>query len=89
MLDCPASAEDLPCGWHALLARGMTGGLEAIVKGVDVRAQVVASEKSALAWEIIIDGSGACAEEMLSVQIAKGTVLYQTKLRDHIQLLQL
>jgi hypothetical protein len=63
--------------------------LEGIAKGVDVRAQVVASEKSSLAWEIIIDGTNASSEEMLSVQIAKGTVLYQTKLQDHIQLLQL
>ena len=89
LLDCPASAEGVPYGWHALLARGMTGGLEGIVKGVDIRAQVVSSEKSSLAWEIIIDGTNASAEEMLSVQIAKGTVLYQTKLQDHIQLLQL
>jgi hypothetical protein len=89
LLDCPASAEDLPYGWHALLARGMTGGLEGIVKGVDARAQIVPSEQSSLAWEIIIDGPDAPLEEMLSVQIAKGTVLYQTKLQDHIQLLQL
>jgi hypothetical protein len=61
LLDCPASAEDLPYGWHALLTRGMIGGLEGIVKGVDVRAQVVASEKSSLAWEIIIDGTNACS----------------------------
>ena len=39
-------------------------------------------------WEIFIDEEGASLAEPLSVQIAKGTVLYQTRLQDHIQLLQ-
>ena len=78
----------MPFGWPALLARGMSGGLEGLVKGVDRRARIVRSDAGRLAWEIIIDDVDDLAEEPLSVQIAKGTVLYQTRLQDHIQLLQ-
>ena len=90
MLDCPALREEPPYGWHALLVRGMSGGLEGLVKGVDPRARIKRSASSALAWEIIVedDASASTAAEPLSVQIAKGTVLYQTQLKDRIQLLQ-
>lgn len=88
VLDCPAGEETLPYSWHALLARGMSGGLDGLVKGVDRRARIVKSDSSRLAWEIVIDDSGDAIEEPLAVQIAKGTVLYQTRLKDHIQLLQ-
>lgn len=87
LLDCPAGDEEMPYGWHALLARGKCGGLDGLVKGVDPRARIVRSDKSRLAWEIIIDAVDDTREEPLSVQIAKGTVLYQTRLQDHIQLL--
>ena len=89
LLDCPALEEEMPYGWHALLSRGMSGGLEGLVKGVDPRARIARSDKSPLAWEIIIDRVDGVGKEPLSVQIAKGTVLYQTRLQDHIQLLQL
>ncbi len=88
LLDCPASGEALPYGWYAQLARGMSGGLDGLVKGVDRRARIVESEGSGLAWEVIIDEDGGALDEPLAVQIAKGTVLYQTKLKDHIPLLQ-
>ena len=87
--ECAASAEVMPYGWYALLARGMSGGLDGLVKGVDHRARIVAIEGDALAWEIVIDEDSAAHEEPLAVQVAKGTVLYQTKLLDHIQLLQI
>ena len=64
----------------------MDGGLQGLVAGVDGRARIVRSGQ--LAWEIAIDGDSAVAEEHLAVQVAKGTVLYQTRLQDHIGLLQ-
>ena len=89
LLDCPAGDEETPYGWHALLVQHMHSGLEGLVKGVDPRARIVPSEASGLAWEIIVDQVDSSEEEPLSVQIAKGTVLYQTQLQDHIPLLQL
>lgn len=88
ILDCPAGEEAMPCGWHALLARGMSGGLEGLVKGVDRRARIVCNDDTRMAWEIVIDELETAVEEPLAVQIAKGTVLYQTRLQDRIQLLQ-
>lgn len=88
LVDCPATAETMPYGWAALLASGMSGGLDGLVKGVDRRARIVECEGSSLAWEIVVDGRDEKLEEPLAVQVAKGTVLYQTKLKDHIQLLQ-
>ena len=67
----------------------MCGGLDSLVRGVDPRARIVRSDKSSLAWEIVIDDTERSEDEPLSVQIAKGTVLYQTRLKDHIQLLQM
>jgi hypothetical protein len=37
----------------------------------------------------VVDESAAIGDEPLAVQIAKGTVLYQTKLEDRVSLLQL
>jgi len=88
LLDCPAGEEDMPYGWHALLARGMCGGLDGLVRGVDPRARIVRSAASRLAWEIIIDEVERAAAEPPAVQVARGTVLYQTRLKDYIQLLQ-
>ncbi len=88
LLDCPAGEEHMPYSWYALLARGMCGGLDGLVRGVDPRARVVHSAESPMAWEIIIDEVAHTEAEPLSVQIAKGTVLYQTHLKDYIQLLQ-
>ena len=88
LLDCPAGEEDMPYGWHTLLARGMCGGLDGLVSGVDPRARIVRSDKSLLAWEIVIGELEHIEAEPLPIQIAKGTVLYQTRLKDYIQLLQ-
>ena len=88
LLECPAAEEALPYGWCALLARGMVGGLDGLVKGVDRRARILQRDSARLAWEISIDESGSAIEEPLAVQVAKGTVLYQTRLKDYIQLLQ-
>ena len=41
-----------------------------------------------MAWDVAIDASSSAVEEPLAVQIAKGTVLYQTRFEDHIPLLQ-
>jgi hypothetical protein len=88
LVDCPARHEEMPYGWCALFERDMQGGLDALVKGVDPRARIERSDSSGLTWEIIIGDSEDAQEEPLPVQIAKGTVLYQTTLKDHIQLLQ-
>ncbi|CAA0104764.1 Uncharacterised protein [Halioglobus japonicus] len=88
ILECPASAETLPYSWFALLARGMSGGLDGLVKGVDPRARILACEDRDLAWDIVIDEVSEVLEEPLAVQVAKGTVLYQTQLEDRIPLLQ-
>jgi hypothetical protein len=87
--ECPAAAETLPYSWFALLARGMSGGLDGLVRGVDPRARVEACMDNDLAWDIVIDDTSELLEEPLAVQIAKGTVLYQTKLEDRIPLLQM
>lgn len=92
LTDCPALQEEKPYGWHALLARGMDGGLEGLVKGVNPRARIERSTAGPLAWEIRVDdadGGDGGEEEPLAVQVAKGTVLYQTRLKDHIPLLRL
>lgn len=88
MSDCPALQEEHAHGWQALLQRGLDGGLEALVKGVDERASVLRSDDAPLTWEISIADKATALEEPLAVQVAKGTVLYQTRLQDHIQLLQ-
>lgn len=91
LLDCPALQENeqFSFGWFATLARGKTAGLEAIVKGVDPRARLVARDGETLSWDIVVDAVLTESPDPLAVQIAKGTVLYQTKLEDHVQLLQM
>jgi hypothetical protein len=79
----------MPYGWHSLLAQHMDGGLRGLVKGVDPHARVIRVDDSRLAWKISIDELDNIGDEPLSVQVAKGTVLYQTRLKDHIPLLQL
>jgi hypothetical protein len=88
VLDCPARREEMPYGWHALLARDRSSGLEGLVRGVDPRARVMRHGDRDWAWEIVIDDASDAGPEPLPVQVAKGTVLYQTRLQDHIQLLQ-
>jgi len=91
LLECAALHEEetLSLGWFAALQRGQTAGLEAILKGVDPRARLVTRDDDAMTWDIVIDAVLAESPDPLAVQIAKGTVLYQTKLEDHIQLLQM
>lgn len=86
--DCPATQEEHPYGWQALLMRGLSGGLEGLVRGVDPRVRLDRVDADHMTWEVAMNGTDDNKEEPLSVQIAKGTVLYQTRLRDHIQLLQ-
>ena len=89
LLECPAAEEEMPYGWHSLLAQHMDSGLEGLVKGVDPRASITRSDSPRLAWHISIGQVDSAEGEPLSVQVAKGTVLYQTHLEDHIPLLQL
>lgn len=91
LLDCPALQEKaaLSLGWFAALQRGQTAGLEAILKGVEPRARLIARDTDKLVWDIVVDEVLVESPDPLAVQIAKGTVLYQTKLEDHIQLLQM
>jgi len=86
--DCPARRETVPWGWQALLARGINGGLEALVQGVDARARLEPADGGPWTWDIRLDTGPAVREEPLAVRVAKSTVLYQTRLRDHIPLLQ-
>lgn len=73
--------------WLSLLDMGFADGLTALVQGVDHRA---CCERLAPGqWRIAIRGEGEAAAEPLAVQIAKGTVLYQTRFDDRVQLLQL
>lgn len=80
-------AKGFDLGWYSLLARGKTAGLAAILKGVDPCAQLQPGA-APLSWQVVIDENATAGDEPLAVQIAKGTVLYQTKLVDHIPLLQ-
>lgn len=89
IIDCAALQEPQGqnLGWYSLLPLARTAGLESIIKGIDPRASLTAG-KSTMHWQITVDEQAAATQEPLPVQIAKGTVLYQTKLEDHIQLLQ-
>lgn len=89
LLDGPALQETDPASWLALLQQGYTAGLEALVQGVDPRARCLRCSGNKVAWEISVDPDATPIEPPLPVQIAMGTVLYQTKLKDHLQLLQL
>jgi hypothetical protein len=91
LLNCLALQEkdEYAFGWFAMLARGKTAGLEAIMKGIDPRARLAVRADEVITWDIIIDDALTEMPDPLAVQIAKGTVLYQTKLDDHIQLLQM
>ncbi len=88
--DCIAlhETEDLALGWYSLLLLGKTAGLEAILHGINPQATLTAGS-SPLHWVVNIDNTAPPVSGPLPVQIAKGTVLYQTKLDNHLQLLQL
>jgi hypothetical protein len=82
----PAADETLTPGWYGLMAAGELDGLAALVQGVDSRAHVASNGENVLS--ITIDPAAAAAQEPLPVQIAKGSVVYQSKLENHIQLLE-
>ena len=84
-----AGQEQRPLGWYPLLTYGHTEGLEAIAKGVDRMARVVPVDDSEMTWDVVLDAQSSPDEEPLAVQIAKGTVLYKTKLENHLQLIEL
>lgn len=84
LVDCPAATEQQALGWYPLLAGGRTAGLEALVQGVDSRARLVPAGDGA--WDVRLGEQPA--GESLAVRVAKGTVLYTTKLEDHVQLLE-
>ena len=79
----------MPLGWYPLLRAGHTEGLEAIARGVDGRARVVPVDGREMTWDVVLDDQSEPDEEPLAVQIAKGTVLYKTKLENHLQLIEL
>jgi hypothetical protein len=88
--DAVAEQEEMPLGWYQLLLRGITAGLESLVRGADGRARVHAIPGSERAWHIVLEeGAEEDEEEPFAVLVAKGAVLYQTRLEDNIQLLQL
>ncbi len=84
-----AAAEEGRWGWYPLLLDGRLEGLQSLLTGIDPRARVEPVKGSANAWTISLDTSTADAEDPLAVQVAKGTVLYSTRLEDHIELLQI
>ncbi|MEM9255076.1 MAG: hypothetical protein AAGA91_06495 [Pseudomonadota bacterium] len=84
--DAPAAQDEF--GWQPMLRCGGVSDLCKLVQGVDRRARIEAVTD--LIWDIVLsEGESSVDEEPLSVQIAKSTVLYQTKLQDRVQLLQL
>ncbi len=85
---CPAAEEMNGYGWFNLLKAGQLSGLEALLQGIDSKARLQAVAGEQLAWDVVLDEAAVPAEEPLAVQIAKGTVLYQTHFEDHIPLLQ-
>lgn len=85
--DCPAAQEAQSLGWFPLLQHGGAApALQALVQGVDARARLEPAGGEAAAWDIRL--AKAAAEEPLAVQIARGTVLYGTRLEDQVQLLE-
>ncbi len=85
--DCPAGKELNGYGWFSLLKTGKTDGLEALLKGIDSKAVLLPIVDKEMTWEIVIDENVVPSEEPLPVQIAKGTVVYKTQLKEHISLL--
>lgn len=83
-----ASQEAVALGWYPLLQAGDVSGLEALLRGVDPGVSLAPAPSGGMAWDIRVGVPGATVEEPLSVQIAKGTVLYSAKLEDHIELIQ-
>jgi hypothetical protein len=81
--------EKLSLGWFPLLREGHAEPLEALVRGVDQSARIVPVDGTEMAWDVVLDPQCKGGEEPLAVQVAKGTVLYRTKLENHLQLIEL
>jgi hypothetical protein len=84
----PAQGDHQFLSWLSLLDMGFSDGLAALVQGVDRRARCQPIAAGAAQWKIEIAEDGEVAQEPLAVQIAKGTVLYQTRFEDRVQLLE-
>ena len=82
-----ADADNGHISWLSLMDNGFTEGLDALIAAV-----VPGASSTYLGdgkWTITIDADAAEVEDSFPVQIAKGTVLYQTHFKDRIQLLEL
>jgi hypothetical protein len=80
----------MPLGWYPLLTAGHTDGLEAIIRGVNQYARLIpVCDGDCMAWDVVLSSPSGSSEAPLAVQIAKGTVLYKTKLENHLQLIEL
>lgn len=85
----PALEDNAFIGVINLLEMGFTEGLDALVKGVDAGARCTQPDPGKNKWLVEIVSGSEQPEDPLPVQIAKGTVLYQTQFENRIQLLQL
>lgn len=85
--DSPAFSKNQPLGWFPLLKQDRASGLTSMVQGVNPFARLEAMGEAELAWRITLEASEQAGEDPLAVQVAKGTVLYTTTLKNHIPLL--
>jgi hypothetical protein len=81
--------EEVHWGWYPLLLSGRLEGLQSLLQGIDPRASVERVPGKVLSWLVQLQDRPSSVEDPLAVQVAKGTVLYSTRLEDHIELLQL
>ena len=81
----PAADDATPLGWYRLLEQGNASGLEGLLRGVNRRVSVTSDGDD---WLVTLDADKQPAEDPLSVQIARGSVLYKTQLEDQPQLLE-
>ncbi len=84
---CEATEEEQGYGCLNLLKQGFDDSLACVIKGIDPRAKLTREEAGAMIWLIELQAVTEAVEEPLSVRVAKSTVLYQTRLQDHIPLL--
>jgi hypothetical protein len=84
----PAQEDHEFLSWLSLLDMGFSDGLAALVQGVDRRARCQPTAPGVSQWKIEVAAEIDAAPEPLAVQIAKGTVLYQTRFEDRVQLLE-
>ena len=85
--DSVASGDNAHISWLSLMEEGFTEGLDALMTAVVPGASCRCHGNGK--WTLNVDSESAEAEDSFPVQIAKGTVLYQTHFKDRIQLLEL